>query len=192
MKRLAYIICLVELALMVLVPLAAWLASVLNYDVVNLVSEEGLRWLFNHGGHALLSLQLAFIILLTSAIGAVDESGIVRDIRQFQHNRKAYYTAGAFFFLSVVMLLCPIFVPHNALLGVTGSLLPSPWLMGTPLAICVIVITTSIIYSAVKGTLGSFMGIPHMITLGISKYSFWVVDAMMLSLIIRTIKFIIS
>lgn len=192
MKRLAYIICLIELALLILVPLAAWLASVLNYDVVNLVSEEGLRWLFSHGGKALLSLQLAFVVLFVSAIGAVEESSIARDIRQFRQNRKAYTLSGIFFFLSLVALLFPVFVSHNALLGVTGTLLPSPWLMGAPLALCVVSITTSIIYSAVKGTLGSFMGIPRMIAIGISKYSIWIVDVMMLTLIIRMIKFIFS
>lgn len=189
MKKLAYIICLVELALLLLVPLIAWLLSVLKFDVVNLVSEEGIRWLFSHGGRALLSLQLAVIVLFTSALGALQESGMLADICNKHIHKRAMTVSAVFASISIIILLLPLFIPQNALLGVTGSLIPSPWLLGFPLALCTTVLVSAIIYAAIKGTLGSFMGIPHMISVGLSKYSIWIVDVMMFTLLVRLVKF---
>lgn len=189
MKKIAYIICLINLALLLLVPLTAWLLSVLNFDVVNLVSEEGIRWLFSHGGKALLSYQLTMVVFLLSAVGVLQESGLAKDIASKHLHKRAFYVSSAFFSICFILLLLPTVIPQNALLGVTGSLLPSPWMMGFPLALCLNVIVSGIIYASIKGTLNGFMDIPRMITIGISKYSIWIVDVMMITLIVRLIKF---
>lgn len=189
MKKLAYILCLIELALLLLVPLCAWLCSVLGYDVVNLVSEEGLRWLFSHAGRALVSYQLAVIILLLSAIGAVQECHIVQQLLQRKGQGRALWVALTFFGVALLLLLSPTVWPHNALLGITGSLVPSPWLVGFPLALCVICIVTSILYGAMTHTLDGFLGIPRLMCVGISRYSIWIVNAMLLTILVRIIKF---
>lgn len=189
MRRLAYILCLAELLLLILVPLAAWLASVLKFDVVNLVSEEGLRWLFSHGAKALASYQLIILILLLSAVGAVHESGVYQDFRQSRFRNRPLRITAIFFLFIMLMLVLPFFMTHNPLLGVTGSFAPSPWLYGTPLVFCVTLIFCSLLYSALKGRLKDFMDIPSMLSYGISHHGIWIVVAMMGSFIVRVIKY---
>lgn len=203
MKRLAYIICLAELFLLIALPVGSWLASVLGCNISNPVSEEGFRWLFYHGALSLVSLQLSYIIFLLSAIGAVQQSGIVSDIlkpditaeplseKQRRARRRAMIVAVTFQLVVLIGLVMPAFLRHSALLGVTGGIIPSPWSMGFPLALFVSVIVTSLIYSAMCGRLGGLLGIPQHITVGISKYGAWILVAMLGTLLVRMLKYVI-
>lgn len=189
MRRLANILCLAELVLLVLVPIVAWLTSVLNYDVVNLLSSEGIRWLFNHGGRALASLQLTLLILLLSAIGCVEQSGILNNFHIGRFKEKAFLVAIIFQCVVLGALFFPFLMYHNPLLGITGSLFPSPWLMGFPFALVLTVIASSLLYAVLTGRINGVLDVPHMLSHGISKYGIWIVVAMMGSLLYRIVNY---
>jgi len=193
MKRIAEILCLVELLLLILFPIGAWVASMLGADIVNLVSEEALRWLFQHGPEELISVHLALLILFIAAVGAVQECGIITVMRHHEHRyqrRALRVSLGCFLFITL-LLLTPVVMRQSALLSVTGSLIPSPWLYGFPLAMCVNVIVSSILFAAFNRTLHGIFSITHLLSAGISRYGLLVVDFMMASLLVAIIKYCI-
>ncbi|MCQ2222376.1 MAG: hypothetical protein MJZ35_01165 [Bacteroidaceae bacterium] len=199
-RKIANVVCVVELALFILVPLIAWVASVLGADVVNLVSEEALRWLFNHGAEMLSSPHLSLLILFLTAIGTLQESKLAHHIRILvirneaePPHRKALIGSLLFFFTFLIILFLPVIFRFTALLSVTGTLLPaSPWLSGFPLALFVDIILTSIIYVAFSSQLYGIEGITRMITQGFVRHGVWIAIVMMGGLLYHIIKYCIS
>ena len=219
MKRISYIIILVEIILLVLLPVGAWLASVLGGNIQNPVSEEGIRWLFQHGAASLAAepKYMANIMLLVMAVGAVKESRWLVDWMTEAWNggkgndtsakterggrmvtdegrRRRFALRCAIFYLLCAMLCLTavLFMPHSPLLGVTGSIVPSPWLTGFGAAIFLHVIVACIIYKAVQGTLGGGLGIPQICTAGFRLYGEWMAVFMLFSLLVRIGKYCVG
>ena len=217
--RIQYIIILVEIILLVLLPVGAWLASVLGGNIQNPVSEEGIRWLFQHGAASLVAepRYLANIVLLVMAVGAVKESRILDDWKilavgrdRIEVNRSKTERAGemvtderrrrrfalrcAVFYLlcALFFLIAVLFMPHSPLLGVTGSIVPSPWLTGLCAAIFLNVIVASILYRAIQGTLGGLLGIPRICTAGLRLYGEWLPVFMLFTLLVRIGKYCVD
>lgn len=203
MKRILYIVVLVELSLVVLLPVGAWLASVLGCDIQNPVSEDGVRWLFQNGVESLIvsPKALANFVLLLLAAGAVrksqlldewivmDEGKSVFSDKERVKIRKARKYSCFFLLISLACLILPLFVPHSPLLGVTGSIIPSPWFTGIWAAVFLNVVISSIIYSAIRGSLGGVLGISRFFTIGIRLYGEKIVVYMLFSLIMAISKF---
>ena len=219
MMRISYIIILLEIILLVLLPIGAWLASVLGGDIQNPVSEEGIRWLFQHGAASLVAEPrcLANIVLLVMAVGAVKESGWLHewmtealhkgkgdDMRNKdgrahrmvtdEGHRRRFAMRCTFFYLLCAMLCLTavLYMPHSPLLGVTGSIVPSPWLTGLCAAIFLNVIVASILYRAIQGTLGGLLGIPRICTAGLRLYGEWLAVFMLFTLLVRIGKYCVD
>lgn len=189
MQKIGNILCIIELSLFVMVPMAAWLASVLGADVVNLVSEEALRWFFRHAGEVLVSYPLSLIIMVVITMGAFIESGMTGAIREAKSHKKALLISGGTCFVILILLLLPTIIPQNPLMSITGSLIPSPWLNGFPYFLCIDVIISSILFASVEKRLGGILGISRFLSVGIQKYGIWIVNAMMANMIYSLIQF---
>lgn len=199
MRRLANLLCVTELALFIIVPLVAWVASVLGANIVNLVSEEALRWFFYHAADILSSAHLSLLILALTAVGAMQESGFVSQLYllftnkdRLQH-RKAIFGSIAFLLIVILVLMLPVMFNFTALLSVSGTLFPSsPWLSGFPLALCAGTIATSLLYATFSSQIVGVASITNLLTQGFSRYGIWIVDVMMGGMIYHIVKYCFS
>lgn len=183
MQRLARIICAVLLVLLICLPLASWTASVLGLGVQNLLSGESMRWLFNHVAGLLGSDHLPLFILLITAIGAVHECGML------EHGAKKAHWVPALvvFVLTTSLLFLPTLIPHNALLSVTGTLMPSPWATGLPYAFCLNVVFTSVVFTLTNRREQSHQGFCSVISAGLRHHALWLLIFMMAHVIYQLI-----
>lgn len=200
MRRLANLLCVIELALFLIVPLSAWVASVLGANIVNLISEEAIRWFFNNGSSFLVSPHLALLILALTAIAAVKESQLSIHIsslllhhKRHSEHRKAFLGALIFFMLVLLLLVLPVIFNYSALMSVSGTFFPSsPWLSGFPLAFCIDVILSSLIYATFSSQINGVESIVNLFTQGFQRYGIWFVDVMMGGVLYHIIKYCIS
>ena len=201
MRRILYAVILLELALVLLLPVAAWLASVLGSDIQNPVSEEGVRWLFQHGASLLVAYPVPLVryVLVILAIGAVRESSMPDDWLALngrkltdvgkRNVKRALHSAGIFLLCTTMCLVLALFVPHSPLLGVTGSIIPSPWFTGILPAFLLNVIIAATLYSTMRGTLGGLLGIARHFTAGFRFYGEWIGVFMLFSLLMNIGKY---
>ncbi len=152
----------VMLALQVLLFLVSWLISAASPEPVvrSLLSSEGIRWFFASFIDNVATDPLIWIILGAMAYGAVVNSHILLSLLS-KASHRTYRQAFALrivlvewiLFAAVIVLLS--FVPHAALLSVTGQLFPSSFshsLIPT-FAFCVIVSATT--YGLLAGVMRS-------------------------------------
>ena len=110
-NRLAFVLGFLLVTAIVVVVVGSWIGASMGLDVQNALSFEGLRWLFVHAlddTHHLLPTCL-LLCLLPALLG--------------QSSRPWLIVALALLLMLLLLLFSPV-------LGLTGHLLPSPFLRG--------------------------------------------------------------
>ncbi|MBQ0049685.1 MAG: hypothetical protein KBT12_05565 [Bacteroidales bacterium] len=167
MSRLARGILILQLLLTCSLPLASWTASALGCSVQNLLEGESLRWIFTHMPDVLGAEKLPLAILFLSAIGMVQECGILKPA-----SLPLWRAIVSFVALSVLLSL-PALLPHSALLSVTGKLVPSPWFAFLPYALCLNIMIAAFVYKLSVGRQDGERGISALLTAGLRRNSLW-------------------
>lgn len=142
--------------------------------------DEILRNIWLRGAENTASVWLVYCIMLLSAIGSVIFSGLYT-----LKNRDAALAAVLVAIAIVAGVVLTAVVPTSPLLGVTGTLFPSPWAHGLFPVLCMMSITVSLTYGLVAGTIHSLVDVLRMVSYGLSRWS-WVV------ILVMTVTFILS
>ncbi len=150
------------LVLQVLLFLVSWIISAASPEPVvrSLLSNEGIRWFFASFIDNVATPPLVWLLVLSMAYGAVVNSQILTALRRSGRQRTYRQTFAlrivlVEWILFAVVVIALSFVPHAALLSVTGRLFPSSFshsLIPT-LAFCIIV--TAVTYGVLTGVMRS-------------------------------------
>ena len=142
--------------------------------------DEILRNIWLRGAENTASVWLVYCIMLLSTVGSIVFSGLFKP-----KNRDALLAAILVAIVGLVGVLLTAVVPTSPLLGVTGTLFPSPWSHGIFPVLCMLSITVSLTYGLVAGTIHSLPDVLRMVSHGISRWS-WVV------IVVMAVTFILS
>lgn len=132
-----------------------------------------------HGAESLASTFLVYCILLQIAAGSVWHSRIFR-----QRDVDGIWASAIVGAMCIVSLISLAVVPSSPLLGVSGGIIPSPWLRGLFPALCVSAVATSVTFGLVSGNINSLKTLCHNLTYGIGKCPGLVLLSMFLSAVI--------
>lgn len=189
MRRLQNILLLAEIFCIVLFPIVTWAMSMMGSDVVNLFSEDSLRWLFLHFGEMLVPGHFAAIVFMLLAVGIWQEPGI-RDINIRSGKSYIYYVL--FLFLLSVLLRWPVMLGYTPLLGIDGSEIPSPWFSFSPYVLCITVIFFALIYAYKTGVATTLTSLIELIKSGSRRHAPWLLVVMLGNLLFSIVVYALS
>lgn len=181
----------VAIALLAIAIVAAvfgsWAASVLGYDNGNLLSEEGVRWMFRWWTSPWLLRDAVIVAALLLAVGALQNCGLG------MFRRHLWSLAVAV--MSVLAMLVPLYLlvmrPEAPLQSITGQLLSSPFLIGIVFAIALIVLAGSMLYGLLSGYLRSWEACANLFSAGLQRHAAWVVVWLMAEQLYHLLAYII-
>ncbi len=144
----------------------------------SMISSAGIRWFIGNFSSMILTPALSWILLCSIAWGAFEKSGLLAILVSFICKRGLSYrqkhalfaVAGVLLFFTIAMLLLTC-VPHATLLGITGTLFPSPFSAGIIPFSAFVLMIASVTYGLVSGNMADLYSIFIGISFGIRKFS---------------------
>lgn len=136
--------------------------------------DDIIRDIWLRGAESIASVWLVYCIIFLSAVGSI----VYSRLYEFK-DRDAVLAAILVALTFIAGIVLTAIIPTSPLLGVTGTLFPSPWSHGLFPVICLLFITVSVAYGLVSGTVHSLSDAVHIICYGISRWS-WVIIAVMI------------
>lgn len=174
-KRLATIAGALLLATILLAIVVSWICSVLGYPLHNVISAEGLRWLFTRSlrdKHNILPSVILFLITLSLYMPR-SKSGII---------------VGKLGWFPLLLLL--FFLPFSPLLGVTGGYFPSPLVRGIVPVFCLCVILLALARAVMQGKITKPTEIITCLTDALLPHTHWVIVCAIMLFLFNLIDFI--
>ena len=139
--------------------LVSWIitAATPEINVRSLLNNEGIRWFFGSFIDNVASPPLVWLVTLAMAYGALRQSGLLRMMTNPQprtyRQTFALRIVLAELLLFVLAIVVVAFVPHAALLSVTGQLFPSSFSSCLIPIIAFCVALTSITFGILTATM---------------------------------------
>ncbi|MBR0166840.1 MAG: AbgT family transporter [Prevotella sp.] len=173
-NRLLGVVCLILLLAEALLVILSWLLSAMMMEGVrSLLSSEGIRWFFGSFTEMMASPLLVWILLLLSALGCVQQSGVVELSRQSRpityRERIALRVAFVFLVIYVAIIALLTLMPHAILLSATGEFFPSAFSRSLVPVITFGIILFSVSFAMVAGRLKGLSDILSALSFGIAK-----------------------
>lgn len=144
--------------------------------------NELLRHIWMYGMQHSATVWLVAAILALVAVGSVISSGLSRNLRLRFWEDDALLASTILAVLMTILLVLTAVIPNSPLRGVTGTLIPSPWLTGLFPALCTLVVTVSIVYGLLSGNINSMRRLISVLTYGISRWPWIILIAMFIRL----------
>jgi len=173
-NRLLGVVCLILLLAEALLVILSWLLSAMMMEGVrSLLSSEGIRWFFGSFTEMMASPLLVWILLLLSALGCVQQSGVVELSRQSRpityRERIALRVAFVFLVIYLAIIALLTLMPHAILLSATGEFFPSAFSRSLVPVITFGIILFSVSFAMVAGRLKGLSDILSALSFGIAK-----------------------
>lgn len=146
--------------------------------------NEMLRHLWLHGMEHLATTWLVAAILLLISVGAALRSGYLHALRNRRWREDALIVSASLHLLFLFLLMLMAIIPSSPLRGVTGALMPSPWLHGLYPSLCTISIICSIVYALATGRVNSPRSLLELLTYGITRWPWLILLTMIISTIL--------
>ncbi|MBQ6379015.1 MAG: AbgT family transporter [Prevotella sp.] len=194
-KKILGTVCLILLFAEVLLVIVSWLLSATMMEGVrSLLSSEGIRWLFGSFTSIMASPLLVWLILLLSALGCLQKSGVMmlfgRQPSCSYREKTALRVAMIFLVIYLVIVALLTLPPHAILLSATGELFPSAFSRSlVPIATFGISLF-SVAYGMMAGVLKSLSCILEALSSGISKGAPLIIILMVLILLRESLRFV--
>lgn len=185
MKRLYNILLLLELLGLVLFPIVTWAMSMMGSDVVNIFSEDSLRWIFLHFGEMLIPRCFAPIMFFLIALGVWQQPGL-RDIK-FKGNRFIVYFIT--YLLLYLLVRWPAIFGYTPLLGIDGSEIPSPWFLFSPYVLAFCIVWLAMMYAYYTGVACTLDSQIELIKKGARQHSPWLLVVMIGNLLLSIVTY---
>ena len=143
------------LLIILLLALFTWTGSVYGMDVVNLLSADGIRWMFSSVTDNIADSPLPMVLLGLMALSALDGSGMLYALRGHTNakQKNALFISILILVLFSAAIACATLLPSALLLNPLGTLNHSPFTRGLPSVVFIVVIITADIYGYTSGRL---------------------------------------
>ncbi len=172
----------------------SWLISATqSVGVRSLLSSEGIRWFIGNFTDLLASPWLVWLLLLLSAFGCFQKSGLTSCARPMGYReRTAMRVALVFLLLYLVVIGLLTLMPHAILLSATGYLFPSAFSRSIIPLFCFGVCLFSITFGFMSGRLQSMSDILHALCAGIAQGAPLVILLMLAIQFCESLLFVIA
>lgn len=167
-------VCFVLLLAEVMLVILSWLLSATMMEGVrSLLSSEGIRWFFGSFTDIMASPLLVWLVLVLSAFGGVQQSGVVallgRQSGLTYRERIALRVASVFLVIYVAIILLLTLMPHAILLSATGELFPSAFSRSLVPIVAFGVILFTLSFAMMAGRVRTLSDIIRFLSYGIAR-----------------------
>ena len=194
--NIAFITCSL-LLLQIMVVILSWMIKTIypEFNGRSLLSGEGVRWFLGNFTNNVASNILVWIILIGLSWGAIRASNI---LQVFKRSHTLSYRERLGFrvvlieiiiWFTVIALLS--FIPHAAMLSITGQLFPSSFSKSIVPLIAFIALFSSITYGLIIGRLRKGNLIIEALSNGIKQIAPYIIIYIILIQLIYSIKFVL-
>ncbi len=188
-------VCLVLVLAEVMLVILSWLLSATMMEGVrSLLSSEGIRWFVGSYSAMMASPLLVWLLLLLSAYGCVQRSGVVSLFRRrapiTYRERIALRVAVIFLCIYVVIIALLTLMPHAILLSATGDLFPSAFSRCLVPIVAFAVILFAVAFAMMAGHISTLAAILQFVSYGIAKGAPLVVVLFLLIQFFKSVRFV--
>lgn len=193
-NRLLGVVCFSLLLAEALLVILSWLLSAMMMEGVrSLLSSEGIRWYFGSFTTMMASPLLVWLLLILSALGCVQQSGVVElsQARPITYRKRiALRVAFVFLVIYVAIIGLLTLMPHAILLSATGELFPSAFSRSLVPIVAFGFILFSVSFAMVAGHVHTFSDILQLVSFGIAKGAPFVIVLILFIQIWESIRFV--
>lgn len=195
--------------LCVVVVLFSWMGSIYEltqsqpaafdteeYVLQNLLSPEAIRWFVRNVTSNFLLSPIGNVMLVLIGLGILEKSGMVSVLWKLLHRHKpslkqqrALMAALLVFVLCVAVVVTGLIRPWGMLLGVTGTILHSPFADGLLFFISLTCCMVSMVYGSICGEFRSSNDIVMALSHSISDFASYLLTLFIASQLIACIKY---
>lgn len=194
--NIAFITCSL-LLLQIMVVILSWMIKTIypEFNGRSLLSGEGVRWFLGNFTNNVASNILVWIILIGLSWGAIRASNILQVFKR-SHTLSYRERLGFRVVLIEVMIWFTViallsFIPHAAMLSITGQLFPSSFSKSIVPLIAFIALFSSITYGLIIGRLRKGNLIIEALSNGIKQIAPYIIIYIILVQLIYSIKFVL-
>ena len=194
--NIAFITCSL-LLLQIMVVILSWMIKTIypEFNGRSLLSGEGVRWFLGNFTNNVASNILVWIILIGLSWGAIHASHILQVFKR-SHTLSYRERLGFRVVLIEVMIWFTViallsFIPHAAMLSITGQLFPSSFSKSIVPLIAFIALFSSITYGLIIGRLRKGNLIIEALSNGIKQIAPYIIIYIILVQLIYSIKFVL-
>ena len=142
--------------------------------------DDLIRHIWMHGTARVASPLLTHALMILIAIGSLIHSRLFR-----HHDVDAIWTSIVVATICIISLILLAVLPSSPLIGVTGSLYPSPWVDGLIPALCTSAVVISITFGVVSGRINTLRTLLDNLTYGIQRWPWAILAAMAMAVVMR-------
>ena len=194
--NIAFITCSL-LLLQIMVVILSWMIKTIypEFNGRSLLSGEGVRWFLGNFTNNVASNILVWIILIGLSWGAIRSSNILQVFKR-SHTLSYRERLGLRIVLIEIMIWFTViallsFIPHAAMLSITGQLFPSSFSKSIVPLITFIALFSSITYGLIIGRLRKGNLIIEALSNGIKQIAPYIIIYIILVQLIYSIKFVL-
>ena len=194
--NIAFITCSL-LLLQIMVVILSWMIKTIypEFNGRSLLSGEGVRWFLGNFTNNVASNILVWIILIGLSWGAIRASNILQVFKR-SHTLSYRERLGFRVVLIEIMIWFTViallsFIPHAAMLSITGQLFPSSFSKSIVPLITFIALFSSITYGLIIGRLRKGNLIIEALSNGIKQIAPYIIIYIILVQLIYSIKFVL-
>ena len=194
--NIAFITCSL-LLLQIMVVILSWMIKTIypEFNGRSLLSGEGVRWFLGNFTNNVASNILVWIILLGLSWGAIRASHILQVFKRSHtlsyRERLGFRVVLIEIMIWFIVIVLLSFIPHAAMLSITGQLFPSSFSKSIVPLIAFIALFSSITYGLIIGRLRKGNLIIEALSNGIKQIAPYIIIYIILVQLIYSIKFVL-
>ena len=194
--NIAFITCSL-LLLQIMVVILSWMIKTIypDFNGRSLLSGEGVRWFLGNFTNNVASNILVWIILIGLSWGAIHASHILQVFKRSHtlsyRERLGFRVVLIEIMIWFIVIVLLSFIPHAAMLSITGQLFPSSFSKSIVPLIAFITLFSSITYGLIIGRLRKGNLIIEALSNGIKQIAPYIIIYIILVQLIYSIKFVL-
>ncbi len=194
--NIAFITCSL-LLLQIMVVILSWMIKTIypEFNGRSLLSGEGVRWFLGNFTNNVASNILVWIILIGLSWGAIRASNILQIFKRSHtlsyRERLGFRIVLIEIMIWFIVIVLLSFIPHAAMLSITGQLFPSSFSKSIVPLIAFIALFSSITYGLIIGRLRKGNLIIEALSNGIKQIAPYIIIYIILVQLIYSIKFVL-
>ena len=185
------------LLLQIMVVILSWMIKTIypDFNGRSLLSGEGVRWFLGNFTNNVASNILVWIILIGLSWGSIRASNILQVFKRSHtlsyRERLGFRVVLIEIMIWVIVIVLLSFIPHAAMLSITGQLFPSSFSKSIVPLIAFIALFSSITYGLIIGRLRKGNLIIEALSNGIKQIAPYIIIYIILVQLIYSIKFVL-
>ena len=181
----------------IMVVILSWMIKTIypDFNGRSLLSGEGVRWFLGNFTNNVASNILVWIILIGLSWGSIRASNILQVFKRSHtlsyRERLGFRVVLIEIMIWVIVIVLLSFIPHAAMLSITGQLFPSSFSKSIVPLIAFITLFSSITYGLIIGRLRKGNLIIEALSNGIKQIAPYIIIYIILVQLIYSIKFVL-